>query len=114
MADEMNVAFCDEAGLAYLNNLGNVAEAKSWMTEELYELWSDRVLDCEVPVDTTEDLEVIKGIYPVAVDISGTKVMETLGLDEDTHYLVGVCIYDHEDYMKLFSKYLYNSETGVN
>ena len=112
MADEMNVAFCDEAGLAYLNNLGNVVEAESWMTDDLYKLWSDRVLDCEVTEDTTADLEVIKGVYPVAVDISGTKVMETLGLDEKTHYMIGVCTYEHEYYMKLFSKYLYNIEMG--
>lgn len=110
IADEIDVVFADEVGAAYVAGLGTTYPLENVFTDELYTLWSDKLVNFDVYDTQTEDTYYN---LPVAVDISGTRVHEYFGLEEETRYILVTDLSGHEEYLQKFFQMLYDIETGV-
>lgn len=114
MTDELNLVFTDQEGLDFLGKSGIVAEPEYWMDEELYTLLKDNITNMTILADTTdmsENPEMAE--RPLCIDISGTRIMEAFGLDDDTHYMVCVIVGKYADEIKGYCRYLAEIEKGA-
>lgn len=113
-ADELNLVFTDEEGIDFIGVTGIVAAPSQWMAPEAYEYFKDKITEVPIIKDTTDMSEHPEmEMLPVAVDISGTRVQEVFGLDDDTKYMICIIWKGFEDELQTYSRYLYDIEKGV-
>lgn len=113
-ARELDVCFADEDATMRLAASEALRPVEDMLPSMLYELWKDRIVDFEV-YDAQNSEYLVNEVYtmePVAIDISGTKVHEYFGLDENTIYFCPVNISGHDENYEKFLEMVYEIETG--
>lgn len=111
---EMDAIFTDEKGLLYLLESDSLYPLEDWLSDELIEQWSDGFYSAETEFWDKKEDEKVKREVPVAVDLSGTKVMEYLELPESVHYLVVPKATEKASEVAAFCDFLYYIETGID
>lgn len=110
VAGQMDFAFTDEAGVQYLCNMGIPLDVTAELPTDLLDLWAGREAVFS-EADAAEDDVYFENA--AAIDISGTKVQEYFGLDDNMCYLVICDLSGHTDYMQAFYEMLYEIETDT-
>lgn len=111
-ADELDVIFTDEEGLTYLAKSGACLDPAEWLDGELAKLWSERSVKGEA-LEQGSSIDVEEATYvtrDIAVDLTGTEAMKTLGLSEDTPYLLVASSSERTEQIATFMDYLYELE----
>lgn len=94
MAKELDYVLCDDDGFAYMEKNELFADITGYMTDEVSEAFSERMV-------TLEDWE-----YPVAIDLTGTAFASELGLHHENTYLVLTALSGHDEQISGFLTYL--------
>ena len=99
MTGQMDFAFTDEAGVEHLVDMGVIRPLDKTLPKDLYQDWAgdNRIYTAEYTDDDGNT-----DTYQVAADISGTKIQQYFGLDDNTKYLVIADLSGSEDYMENF------------
>ena len=108
VSGQMDFAFTDEAGVQYLCDLGTPLDVTKQLPDNLLDLWANREATFS---QRNENDDTYFDNY-AAIDISGTKVQEYFGLDDNMCYLVIVDLSGNEEYMQNFYNLLYEIEIG--
>jgi len=108
VSGQMDFAFTDEEGVQYLCDLGTPLDVTAELPENLMDLWKNR----EVTFSQRNENDDTYFDNYAAIDISGTKVHDFFGLDDNVCYLVLVDLSGNEDYMQNFYQLMYDIEMG--
>ena len=108
VSGQMDFAFTDEEGVQYLCDLGTPLDVTAELPENLMDLWKNREATFS---QRNENDDTYFDNY-AAIDISGTKVHDFFGLDDNMCYLVLVDLSGNEDYMQNFYQLMYDIEMG--
>jgi len=108
VSGQMDFAFTDQAGVEYLCDLGTPYGVTEELPSELMELWNGRQVSFS---QRNANDDTYFDNY-AAIDISGTKVHDYFGLDDNMTYLVITNLSDNQNYMDSFCDYLYKIEAG--
>ena len=108
VSGQMDFAFTDEEGVQYLCDLGTPLDVTAELPENLMDLWKNREATFS---QRNENDDTYFDNY-AAIDISGTKVHDFFGLDDNMCYLVLFDLSGNEDYMQNFYQLMYDIEMG--
>ncbi|WP_028234622.1 hypothetical protein [Pseudobutyrivibrio sp. MD2005] len=108
VSGQMDFVFTDEVGVQYLCDMGTPLDVTEELPDNLMEIWTNREAEFS---QRKENDDTYFDNY-AAVDISGTKVHDYFGLDDNTTYLVIVDLSNNEQYMQNFYQLLYDIEMG--
>ncbi|MCR5742549.1 MAG: hypothetical protein K6F92_02310 [Lachnospiraceae bacterium] len=112
-ANHLDIVFADEEGVTYLGKSGALRDVSEYLSGDLASVYESRITQFEA---LSEGNGMSEGdsfsLQNVAVDLTGTKAIEALGLSDKTCYMVVIANSERTEQIQAFMDYLYELETS--